>query len=148
MDRHPGASITLSFALVALFAIILYQPEHTPLPHAKEDIAARKAERPTIAPEPMPAVTAGEPLPALPAPTPAPRVILPAAATIEKPHQPSVILPAQEGFTQALEGETLRDVAVRVYGSADEAEALWRLNRDLVARRDATLSAGTLLRTP
>jgi hypothetical protein len=148
MDRHPGASITLSFALVGLFAIILYQPEHTPLPHAKEDIVARKAERPTAAPEPMPPLTAGEPLPALPAPTPAPRVILPVTAREAAPAPTPVILPAQEGFTQALEGETLRDVAVRVYGSADEAEALWRLNRDLVARRDATLSAGTLLRTP
>jgi hypothetical protein len=148
MDRQPGASITLSFALVAVFAIILYQPEHPPLPHAGEDIAARNAERPTAHPPPVPPPTAAEALPAAPAPAPAPPVLLPVATPNPTPNHQPAILPAQEGFTQAREGETLRDVAVRVYGSADEAEALWRHNRDLVARRDATLSAGTLLRTP
>jgi hypothetical protein len=63
-------------------------------------------------------------------------------------HRPVIVAPVQEGFTVAFEGETLRDVALRVYGSADEGEALWRLNRDLVGRRDAVLGAGTLLRTP
>ena len=58
------------------------------------------------------------------------------------------MLPPCEGFTQALEGETLRDVAIRVYGSADEAESLWRLNRDLIRRKEGILPAGTLLRTP
>jgi hypothetical protein len=148
MDRHPGVSITLSFGLVAVFAILLYQPEHTPLPHGGQDAAARGAERPTSPPLPVPPLTAAEPLTATPAPTAAPPVILPVAATNQPLSQPPVILPVQEGFTQALEGENLRDVARRVYGSADEAESLWRLNRDLVPRRDATLSAGTLLRTP
>jgi hypothetical protein len=55
---------------------------------------------------------------------------------------------ASEGFTQSLEGESLRDVARRVYGSPDEAEGLWRLNRDLIPRREGVLPAGTLLRTP
>ena len=58
------------------------------------------------------------------------------------------VLPPCEGFTQALEGETLRDVAIRVYGSSEEAESLWRLNRDLISRREGTLPPGTLLRTP
>jgi hypothetical protein len=56
--------------------------------------------------------------------------------------------PYSEGFTLSAEGETLRDVAVRVYGSTERTEALWRLNRDLVGERDAPLAAGTLLRTP
>jgi hypothetical protein len=148
MDRHPGVSITLSFALVAVFAIILYQPDHAPLPHAREHADARDAERPMAPPQPMPPLTATEPLTPPPAPEPAPPVILPVAGANRPPSEPPAILPAREGFTQALEGETLRDVALRVYGSADEAESLWRLNRDLVPRRDATLSAGTLLRTP
>jgi hypothetical protein len=58
--------------------------------------------------------------------------------------------PPHDAFTLANEGETLRDVAIRIYGSDSEveAEALWRLNRDLIGRRDVSLSAGTLLRTP
>jgi hypothetical protein len=150
MDRQPGATITLSFALVGLFAIILYQPEHPSpaLPHDGQDVVVRNAEPPTDPPAPMPSLTAAEPLAAAPAPAAAPHVVLPVAASSRPPSQPPVILPAQDGFTQAQEGETLSDVARRVYGSADEAEALWRLNRDLVRRRDEVLSAGTLLRTP
>ncbi len=45
-------------------------------------------------------------------------------------------------------GEKLADVATRVYGSPDEAEALWRANRDQVAMIDSALAKGTLLRTP
>jgi hypothetical protein len=153
MDRQPGASITLSFALVGVFAIILYQPEHAPFPHKGEDIAVGNAEHPPPPPDPpppMPPPTAAEPLTAEPAPAPAPAaaVILAGAGPNRPSSRPPVMRPAQEGFTQALEGETLHDVALRVYGSADETEALWRLNRDLVSGREATLSAGTLLRTP
>jgi hypothetical protein len=39
-------------------------------------------------------------------------------------------------------------VALRVYGTAEEVEVLWRANRDTMPRQDAPLSAGTLLRTP
>jgi nucleoid-associated protein YgaU len=51
-------------------------------------------------------------------------------------------------FTQARAGETLDDVAVRVYGTADAARSLWLANRDLLDRADAPLRPGTLLRTP
>ena len=46
---------------------------------------------------------------------------------------------------RAEEGETLRDVAIRVYGSPDATDTLWRLNRDLVGRRDAPLPSGTFI---
>jgi hypothetical protein len=46
------------------------------------------------------------------------------------------------------EGETLSEVAERVYGSPDAAEALWMANRDRIDRPDARLAAGTILRTP
>jgi hypothetical protein len=39
-------------------------------------------------------------------------------------------------------------VALRVYGTADETDGLWRANRDALPRRDSPLSPGTLLRTP
>jgi hypothetical protein len=150
MDRQPGASIALSFGLVGLFAIILYQPDRTPLPRAGENLGAHRPEHPAGLPPPMPPLTAAEPLAAVPEPPPAPPppVIVPVAAATSPPSQPHVLQPGPEGFTLALEGETLRDVAIRVYGSADEAEALWRLNRDLVGKPDASLGAGTLLRTP
>lgn len=51
-------------------------------------------------------------------------------------------------FTQARAGESLTDVANRVYGSADAAQTLWMANRDILDRADATLRPGTLLRTP
>jgi hypothetical protein len=148
MDRQPGASITLSFALVGLFAIILYQPEHAPLPHAGQDVLVRNAEPPTAPLQPLPPLTAAEPLAPAPAPAASSALVLPIAEARTPASALPVIPPVQEGFTQALEGETLRDVARRIYGSTDEADALWRLNRDLVLRPDARLSAGTLLRTP
>jgi hypothetical protein len=45
-------------------------------------------------------------------------------------------------------GETLTDVATRVYGSADATEAVWKANRDQIARIDSPLVRGMLLRTP
>ncbi len=44
--------------------------------------------------------------------------------------------------------ETIADVALRVYGTATRADALWRANRDALPRRDSPLVPGTLLRTP
>jgi hypothetical protein len=44
--------------------------------------------------------------------------------------------------------ETIADVALRVYGTSEDADALWRANRDTLPRLDSPLSAGTLLRTP
>jgi len=56
--------------------------------------------------------------------------------------------PSRSSFAIVGPGETLADVAKRVYGSKDAAEAIWKANRDQVEKRDAPLSAGTLLRTP
>ena len=60
------------------------------------------------------------------------------------------VAPAEprSSFTTARDGESLDDVAVRVYGSADQVDALWRANRDLLLRRDSPLKAGDMLRTP
>ncbi len=51
-------------------------------------------------------------------------------------------------FTITLPSETVEDVCVRVYGTKDLADSLWRSNRDTLPRRDSPLAAGTLLRTP
>ncbi len=168
MDQHLGASITLSFGLVVLFAIALYQPEQTPLPPAGPEVTAGKVERPEPTPQaPLPELTPAEPLAGRPSsaaigvdaggmrPIAAadsraePVASVPSQSSTTRPERRSVpVLPPREGFTQVLEGETLRDVAVRVYGSSDEAESLWRLNRDLIRRKEGAVRAGTLLRTP
>jgi hypothetical protein len=170
MDQHPGASITLSFGLVFVFAIVLYQPDHPAQPGVLRAAPAAKHATPPV-PEtaPLPPLTASEPLPLRPvraASVAAPGEETPLAgaegprpgAVAEHPESKRAITPRPrrsakgpapgDGFTQAAEGETLRDVALRIYGSAEEAEALWRLNRDLVLARDIPLAEGTLLRTP
>ena len=54
----------------------------------------------------------------------------------------------RSAFTVTLPSETVEDVCVRVYGTKDLADSLWRSNRDTLPRRDSPLEAGTLLRTP
>jgi hypothetical protein len=181
MDQHLGASITLSFTLVVVFAIILYQPENAPRPPSPPAPSAPAVTPQEMRPppsEPQPPLTPTAPLAEEPMPVP-PRVeqppvpvlplveqppvpapVLPVARRAPKPTEseevevrpsrPAMTLPAPEGFTRAAEGETLRDVAIRLHGSAnhDQVEALWRLNRDLVRSRDTPLRAGMLLRSP
>ena len=57
-------------------------------------------------------------------------------------------VPPRSSSTVVLAGESLADVAVRVYGLTESVEALWRANRDLLTRVDSPLPRGTLLRTP
>jgi nucleoid-associated protein YgaU len=47
-----------------------------------------------------------------------------------------------------IEGETLTDVALRVYGTADASRTLWLANRDVIDRTATPLHAGVMLRTP
>jgi hypothetical protein len=168
MDEHLGASIPLSFGLVIVFAIVLYQPDEIPLPRGGPDVSASKPQRARTAPSsPLPELTPEEPLvrrsaaAATDAEASAMRPIpaadargdriasVPLPSASKTPVRRSIpVLPPCEGFAQALDGETLRDVAIRLYGSADETEAIWRLNRDLIRRREGILPAGTLLRTP
>lgn len=55
---------------------------------------------------------------------------------------------ARAPFTVVGSGETMADVARRVYGNADDVESLWRANRDVVSGPGAPLSPGTVLHTP
>ncbi len=54
----------------------------------------------------------------------------------------------RSAFTTVQDGETLEDVTIRIYGSSDQLDQLWRANRDLLPRRNSPLSAGAVLRTP
>jgi nucleoid-associated protein YgaU len=51
-------------------------------------------------------------------------------------------------FARIDDGETLADVARRVYGSAEKVDVLWKANRDQLSKPEAPLGAGMLLRTP
>jgi hypothetical protein len=51
-------------------------------------------------------------------------------------------------FTVVRANETIRDVAVRVYGSNEHVGTLWRANRDALPFLDSPLSSGVVLRTP
>jgi hypothetical protein len=63
------------------------------------------------------------------------------------PPTPSITEP-RGAFTSVRPGETLPDVARRVYGPGGDAERLWKANRDLIEKQDSPLPPGTMLRTP
>ncbi len=67
---------------------------------------------------------------------------------IEEPHQGRMVQQPRSAFTVVERGESIGDVAVRIYGSIDALDVLWRANRDLLPTKDAPLSPGTFLRTP
>jgi hypothetical protein len=186
MNRHVGASFTLSVLCVVFFAVILYEPEHprptappaeapepatdappptpgVPLTEATSDPllddAARTPIPPTSSPRSRPLEDLASAEPAAPTriSTPPPDVS-PTTPRPSAPDPPSVIqvvsrrqavAPGRHpAFTQVGEGESLTDVALRVYGTSEAATALWRANRDIIARRETPLEVGLVLRTP
>ncbi len=75
--------------------------------------------------------------------------LLPARdGVILEPHQGGIVQQPASAFTVVKQGEAIGDVAVRIYGSSDALDALWRANRDLLPTKDTPLSQGTFLRTP
>jgi nucleoid-associated protein YgaU len=192
MNRHAGASFTLSVLVVAFFAVALYQPEHPPSP-ATASVAVHEAaaDLPPQTSRSVPTVTPGVPLeqvtaeprrpletaaavPAQFSPLPSTRRVRtganlrsgrpimsssliaeasPSIARAEDPQSPRQPLrplrtvAGQAGFTAVAAGESLSDIAVRVYGTPDAAQTLWLANRDILSD-DAPLRQGMLLRTP
>jgi hypothetical protein len=165
MNEHAGPACALSGLIVGIFAVVLHDPSShptapkSPAREASSPIARSSPPEPTrpnaiaappVAPAPSPvtapkAAPPSTPRPSKPKPEPAPAV----AQAPEKPAKrrtpPASPRPS---FAVVETGETLADVAARVYGSEDAAEALWKANRDQVARLDSPLDRGTLLRTP
>ncbi len=154
MNRHVGASFTLSFSVVGFFAIALYQPEGTPTPPSRPPSASR--------PSPDGSLAAAPERPPTPVQDPsvrptsargttdqaAARPVFAASAKAQPATRRRASLPPRSAFTQVGEGETLADVASRIYGSPEASRALWRANRDMIGSPDATLQVGMLLRTP
>ncbi len=76
----------------------------------------------------------------------APAATKPVATRVDlSPPRP---LSARSTITIIAKGERLVDVAVRVYGSAEDTVKLWRANRDRLTSVDDPVSEGWMLRTP
>ena len=175
MNEHAGPACALSGLIVGIFAVLLH--DNSPPPpvpnapaHARDVPAASppsggspKPEAPSAIPTPpagkapvaIPAAVAlevqvavavaGPPRPPEPGPRPRPLDAgAPAGLLKKRPPPPS----PRPSFAVVEPGESLADVAARVYGSEGAAEALWKANRDQVERVDSPLARGTLLRTP
>lgn len=56
--------------------------------------------------------------------------------------------PARGAFTKTRGGESLADVAERVYGTRTAVDSLWRANRDVLNAPDDPIEEGLILRTP
>ena len=155
MNRDAGAGAVLSFVVVALVAVAFHRPE-TPLAAVRPARPIEAVAPPRDAPPPpLPRPTPGVPLPELsPAPELPPRPPRPAPVPSQAPRP---IRPAsrrravrrpESAFALVEQGESLADVARRVYGSESEAESLWLANRDQLDGPSAPVHAGMLLRTP
>ncbi len=196
MNRHVGASFTLSVLFVVFFAVILYQPEH-----ARHSPPNKAPDRDSADPSPSAPTTGltSAPTPGIPlsgteqpseagehernggqdaasstvaarrSPTgsnasgdreepPSRRAVAntaPVPAVCDPPTQVQIVSrrrvlepSRREAFTHVGEGESLTDVAIRIYGTSDATRTLWLANRDIIDRRDAPLRVGVLLRTP
>lgn len=111
--------------------------------------AARSAEK--VPNRVVETVSANQPRPSRPATfAPVSRPPTVSRATPSAPPRAPAASPRapRSAFTQSVEGETLVDVAVRVYGSSESAQTLWMVNRDVIDDSQTVLVAGTLLRTP
>ena len=164
MNKNVPASFGLSVVIVLFFAVILYQPD--PPPSKAGAVEKTAASDPSQPPQTKPgeaavatAAVAGKPIAStLKAPKRDARpIIMPVAVVVERPKETAtarrVVIPdppnePKGAFTHARAGESLTDVAQRVYGDADQDKKLWLVNRDVLDRADAPLRPGMLLRTP
>jgi hypothetical protein len=152
-DPTIGVSIVLSFLVVAGAGVALHPGNASSRPAEPRVTgpagAAAPAEPASPEPAPAPAIATPQP-PAAPkisarpiATAPAPPAIRPVARQAS-----GALRRPPSAFTTVHEGESLADVALRVYGSEDAAERLWRFNRDQLAGPEEPLRPGMLLRTP
>lgn len=153
-NAHMAPSFVFSVLIVAVAAVVLYRPEPPLLETRADDPPAFKA---ADAPPPTSGV---------------PRTDSPGAVETREPSRTSAVMApnsrdsprqaiqaadvaatttersARSAFVRVEPGESLADVAVRVYGSKDAAVALWSANRDQLGGPDEPLPPGCVLRTP
>jgi hypothetical protein len=177
MNEHAGPACALSFLIVGVFAFLLHDNRQTPSPRQPyaTSSSARPQSRPADAslPDPSGKPTSGREPASSQEKTSAPAVAdksvraqtegaseaasrnAPALSPEARPRslspeplKPPAPATSRTAFTVVREGESLTDVAARVYGSKDATEPLWRANLDQVSKIDTPLTRGTLLRTP
>ena len=155
MNENVGASFGLSVLVVVFFAVALFEPEGGRPQRTAGETSAEP--EPVEAHPPVPEPTRIEaPQAARPGPVAMTKRAIPVAKKANPPVvaarrvEPKSLAPrAPAGpFTEALSGETLEDVAWRVYGSDRAVESLRKANRDLMRGEDVPLVAGALIRTP
>jgi hypothetical protein len=125
--------------------------EGPPAQTAPDGSAATRTPERVDPPPASPAAASPEPSPGE-SPSPRPVAQKPTetvkAAPAATPSAAAAPAGPRSAFTTVKEGESLEDVAIRVYGSADPVNSLWRANRDLLPQRTSPLQAGSILRTP
>jgi hypothetical protein len=151
MNHRVGPSFVCSVLIVCFFAVALFQPDHTRSVRGRtravagESIAGRRpalqASRTRTLPRRVELMDQTD-------------GALPGSATKTARGVPgmadrnAVRRESRSAFTVVEANERMEDVALRIYGTRDESDGLWRANRDALDRKDSPLSPGMLLRTP
>lgn len=152
MDRDTGAGILLSFLLVGIVAVAFYRPDRPPSMVVGRPPASSSTKEP---PRPTPGVPLAEATTtrgpsdggaARPKAADGPGIVRRTSAA--GPRRGGALRRPGSSFTKAEGGETLADVARRVYGTEEAAGPLWRANRDQLDGPEAALRPGMILRTP
>lgn len=133
MIRHSGAAVLLSGVVLVLAAVLLYRGEALSEAPERAEKAVEAVARKDVGDVPDREEAAPVETPVREEPV---------------PEEPAVVRRPEAPFTLCEPGETLKDVARRVYGSAEMAGPLREVNRDLVARIDEPVKPGLALRTP
>lgn len=170
MNHRAVPSIFVSVSIVGFFAVALYPRDGPPRnsrdqggslgatgrvgPGVRGDVTKVGAVVGRSREGAKPSPAAATPRREVEAPVPAIRAVSgraerprPATAGSTAADEPGRRL-ARAPFAVAGTGETITDIARRVYGTPDRAEALWRANRDVARGPGSTLAPGTLLHTP
>lgn len=161
MNQSLGATYSLSILLVVMCVVTFYRvenprgpargragsdrvdagPRH--LPDVEQSRASRVIETSAHVATPNPALLSSTSKSVTPARSSGGGAAIPVAY-----RQAKQSTGKKGAFARVDSGETLGDVALRVYGSSAKVDVLWKANRDQLSTPEAPLSAGMLLRTP
>ena len=144
MNQHLGATYTLSVLIVVGFALLMSRSEPGPL--IKPEVVVKKTAPTPIANPKADTVADGR---VMKNPEPPSRGVIEGSTVRQVSHVRTA--PRSQplrGFATVSAGESLADVAQRVYGSADAVHKLWRANRDQLPDQATPPRTGMILRTP
>lgn len=152
MIPRPILTFPLSLLTVAAAAFVLYRPETRIVASSRRPVSSPLTTHEPNAPHPP---TLPDPTPGVPWSTLRAGRVTTAQRYVDTSHRdrartesPTLPRTPPTGAARSLEGETFRDVAVRIYGNARFAADLQNANRDQLTGIDQPLPPGTLLRTP